>query len=301
MRKITKRRYGHRYNVWFFLLFLSCASAKTSLPETPLRGENFPGLRVSFSSIGAWDINNVNFELRVEVKNTRSQEAQAEVVDWRLMLNGREVTEGADFFAEGWRKIQPNKTATFPAQIELDVENLVPQDLSRKGKGIFSEYQAQFSLEVILRYNSGGSVTLRAQTETVFPRMREPELSIASIAISRAELINTHVKVKVRLVNPNPFPIELTSLRYELYGGGLFWADGIENLTLFAPAQKAGEAEIALVTNFINMPRSFLDDIIAMKQVRYRFNGEASMSTKLAFLPSLKMRFNQSGNSRVIE
>jgi hypothetical protein len=53
--------------------------------------------------------------------------------------------------------------------------------------------------------------------------------------------------------------------------------------------------------NFINMKRNLLDDIIAMRQVAYRFSGEAEVETGIEWLPSFQMAFERSGRSEVLK
>jgi LEA14-like dessication related protein len=109
-------------------------------------------------------------------------------------------------------------------------------------------------------------------------RIREPEFTITSIRILQAELINTRFRVKVRINNPNPFPVELSSLRYKLYGAGRFWAEGTEKDVFLIPPGGSEEKELYLVMNFIEMRRDLLDRIIALKNVRYRFTGTVEVA-----------------------
>jgi hypothetical protein len=51
--------------------------------------------------------------------------------------------------------------------------------------------------------------------------------------------------------------------------------------------------------NFINMKRKLLDDIIALRQVRYRVAGSVKMETGIESLPVFNMKFDLSGNSPV--
>jgi LEA14-like dessication related protein len=105
----------------------------------------------------------------------------------------------------------------------------------------------------------------------------------------------------LRIDNPNPFPVELSTFRYELYGAGRFWAEGArEDLLRIAPGE-AAERDLSLVMNFINMRRELLDDIIAMGQVAYRFKGEAAVSTGIDYLPQFRASFDRAGKTRVVE
>ncbi|MDR2158742.1 MAG: LEA type 2 family protein, partial [Treponema sp.] len=114
-------------------------------------------------------------------------------------------------------------------------------------------------------------------------------------------LVNTRFRVTVRIDNPNGFPVNLSSFEYELYGAGRFWADGKETDALHIPARDSAEVKLFLLMNFINMKRELLDEVIAMRQVRYRFSGEALVETGVSWLPEFRMRFDRQGHSNVFK
>jgi LEA14-like dessication related protein len=127
----------------------------------------------------------------------------------------------------------------------------------------------------------------------------EPEINIVYIAILQADLVNTKFEAVVRIDNPNEFEVNLSSLYYELYGNGRFWADGMEKDILQVPAKSFCETEFHFTMNFINMPRNLLDDVIAMRQVRYRFVGDVEVEAGIPRVPSFQMSFERSGLSDV--
>jgi LEA14-like dessication related protein len=139
-------------------------------------------------------------------------------------------------------------------------------------------------------------------------RIQEPVLTITSIAVMKAELINTRFKVSLRIDNPNSVPLELSAFTYELYGGGRFWADGRENgaskedgAVMRIPPEGFAEKDLFLMMNFMNMKREVLDQIIALKAVDYRFCGDVLVSTGIESLPQFTMRFDRSGKSPVMQ
>ena len=131
-----------------------------------------------------------------------------------------------------------------------------------------------------------------------FPKIEEPDFSISSIKILQAELVNTRLKVKVRIENPNPFPVLFSSFTYELYGEGHFWADGTEKNVFTVPASDFVEKDLFLVMNFIDTKRDLLDKVIAMDSVAYRFVGTVQINA--AEMPLLTKSFSLEGKSEVI-
>jgi len=131
--------------------------------------------------------------------------------------------------------------------------------------------------------------------------VQEPTFTITSIKILQADLINTRFKLSLRVDNPNTFPITLSSFRYELYGDGHLWADGAEKNLAVVPAKGFAEANINCEMNFIGMKRRLLDDIVAMRGVRYRVIGSMEMGTDIPSLPDFHINFDYSGNSAVLQ
>jgi len=127
----------------------------------------------------------------------------------------------------------------------------------------------------------------------------EPEFEIVSISIIKGELINTEFEAVLKIGNPNEFPVELSTIKYELHGNRMFWADGIENNIVHIPAKNSGETKFRFSMNFINMNRRLLDDVIAMRQVQYNFKGNAVVKASTARALSFIMDFNCSGLSEV--
>jgi LEA14-like dessication related protein len=127
----------------------------------------------------------------------------------------------------------------------------------------------------------------------------EPAFEIASIYIIQADLVNTQFETVLKVTNPNEFALLLSSLRYQLYGNGVFWAEGRRNDILHIPAKSSSEAKFRFSMNFINTNRRLLDDVIAMRQVRYRFRGEAEIQPDVPSLRPFIMNFDCTGLSDV--
>jgi LEA14-like dessication related protein len=139
--------------------------------------------------------------------------------------------------------------------------------------------------------------------ESVGIDVSEPEFHIISIIIIQGELINTQFEALLKINNPNEFALDVSSLRYELHGNGMFWADGTENDVLHVPAHSSTESKFKFTMNFINMNRKLLDDVIAMRQVRYNFKGQAQVQARLADetldIPPFVMDYDIAGHSEV--
>lgn len=141
-------------------------------------------------------------------------------------------------------------------------------------------------------------IKVEAEEEPVID-IWEPEFSIVSIAIIKADLINTQFEAVIKIDNHNEFALDLSLLNYELYGNGKFWADGKVKDILHIPALSSRETEFRFIMNFINMNRRLLDDVIAKRRVNYRFKGNAEVETGFSHVQPFTANFEQTGFSEV--
>jgi len=129
--------------------------------------------------------------------------------------------------------------------------------------------------------------------------IKEPNFQILSIAVIQADLVNTEFEALMKIDNPNNFPVELSSIKYELYGNGMFWADGREVNVFRVPANSSCETMFHFSMNFINMNRKILDEVIKLQNVQYRFKGDAEVKAVVLNTPSFPVVFDCSGLSEV--
>jgi LEA14-like dessication related protein len=281
----------------FFLpfCFLACQS-----PPPP---EETPLSVLHFDRIEAESIDRVVLHYRLRVENPRTLPLELEIRDWTARVDGRGYDRDRAVLtldglapAEIPVEVPPGGFTEKDLRLELDLRagRDAPAD-----SGDPENYRAELLLNLAYRYGRARTFIGEAGILTAFPRIREPEFTITAIAIMQAELINTRFRVSLRIDNPNIFPVDLSSFGYELYGAGRFWADGREEDVLHIPARGSAETRLFLMMNFINMKRGLLDEIIALRQVRYRFTGEAEVGTGVSWLPRFRMGFDHSGDSAV--
>ncbi|WP_304224298.1 LEA type 2 family protein [Gracilinema caldarium] len=147
----------------------------------------------------------------------------------------------------------------------------------------------------------GKVLNLETKTAIPMPQIFWPVVRVLSIAVKRAELINTRLKVRLLIENHNNFPLTLSRFSYELYGNGRFWADGSFADLFTVQGNESLEKDIYLLMNFINMKRDLLDQVIALKSVQYRFHGDLRIESPLLYLPAFPYAFDRQGSSPVIE
>jgi LEA14-like dessication related protein len=275
-------------------LWNSCASPPApAAPPPALPGPEVPPplevprYSLNFERAQVLNLRRVSLHYSLAAENPRARALGMDLRGWRVLLNGKEwAFPGGE---KGTLETTAPKAGTAALPLSLDL------DLPEEG-GDFDEYHAVLELSLAA---PEGEIPLKA--EALFPRIRAPEFTIASIAIIKAELVNTRFRVDLTIDNPNIFPVSLSSLSYELYGKGRFWARGRERNVLAVPARGQAAARLFLEMNFTNMRRDLLDEVIALGMVPYRFTGEALVDTGLPLLPSFKTDFDRQGSSVVIK
>lgn len=286
-------------------LFYSCATVKPPDPPPPTIVSNpeTPLLRLRYVGLGRLD-RAVGVQVKLTVENTLPEALRVEKGELRLMVDGKPVDLlSKELFGDVPFPftVAPHLERTIDFFYPLEEHFLVDRrDEGEQGAEESHRLEITAELSVVSAAASQPRV-LKAREEGTFPRIREPIFTITAIRILQAELINTRFLVTLRIDNPNPFPVELSSFRYELYGDRRFWADGQVQDVLRVEGRTSTERQIALVMNFIDMKRDLLDRIIALKSVDYRFKGQAQISLDLGYLKDFESSFDQSGAAAVSE
>jgi LEA14-like dessication related protein len=272
-------------------------SALPEAPPPPPKPLPRPSSRLTFDGLEAESIDRCALYYQLQVDNPRTGPLRLDLTEARILVNGTHtlpVTSLTPQTQDHAESIGVNASATNAIRLRLDLDlSRVPPDCD--------DYATQLTLCAAYRYENGEVLTETLSCDALFPRVREPQLFVTSITVSQAELINTRLKVTLRIDNPNPFPVELSALSYQLYGENRFWAQGNNGLSLPIPANGSASTNVALVMNFIDMPRGMLDSVVAMREIDYRFAGETTVAAPIAYLPSFHLAFDLSGTSAVVQ
>lgn len=270
---------------------IGIGSCKTVKPANEIK----PGPVLTFGNIEALGPETINVYFTLDLDNPGPRDAVVSIRDGALTVNGLSA-DPAVFALDFQDKVELPKGQRTSIPVLLTFRASEFDSIYHPQS---DEYDLILALPMVFQYPSS-AVEVAAEGNTVFPRIRKPDFKITQIKIMQAELINTRFKVHLEVNNPNPFPVDLASFTYELYGDNRFWADGVEKHVLHIPARDKAEIDIFLLMNFTNMRRNVLDQIIALTQVRYRFKGEARVDTGIPYLPHFTMKFEREGHSEVI-
>jgi len=144
-------------------------------------------------------------------------------------------------------------------------------------------------------------ITCKTTPKPTLPEIEflEPKFEVTSIYIIQADLVVTEFEAVIKIDNPNNFAADLSSIKYELYGNNHFWSDGVADNIFRIPANCSSETKFRFKMNFINTSRKLLDDVINMRQVNYRFKGQAEVKPDVPKAAVFNVQFDCSGFSDV--
>ena len=275
--------------VFSAFLFFACKSAPPPPEKTPS------------ASIMFWDVEadtpdriSVNFSLKID--NPFPFTAVAAMGSWQAEINGRNPGKHAGLnlvYPDGDFPIMAGLSVSVPLKLNMDIAALAAD-----GYAPFDDYKINLIIDLVF---SSPDVKLRVSGLAEFPGVQAPVFKIISIAILKAELVNTRFRVGLEISNPNPYPVKLSAFAYELYGNGRLWADGSEKNIIDVSGKSSVKGNLYLIMNFINMKRDLLDQIIRLEDVNYRFAGTAQVSVGVEYLPDFLTGFDLSGYSEVLE
>ena len=284
--------------IFFIILGLFLSTCKTK-PITPPEPYALLEPVLVFDKVEAKAPSVMTLFFSLEINNPFPFPGSAKIESWQAELNGKRAVSG--FSLENPNAVfslsaAPNSYASFPISLHMDIgalslEGLAPED----------DYTVNLLTELSFSYDSVPAERITLSCLATFPGIQEPVFSITSIAILKAELINTRFRVTLRVNNPNPFQVDLSAFSYELFGNGRLWANGVEKNAFSVPGKTTVEGNMFLLMNFIGMERNLLNQIVNLVDVNYRFAGDALVDTGLEYLPNFRTDFDLTGYSRVLE
>ena len=310
MRKNIKLIFSSTSGFFSLILLILCLGfAACKSKPIPVIPPEMALPSLVFEKIEAEDPIHLNLSYNLKMENPFPLAGRVKLESWRVELNGQkagagftlEKSESLDFTIMAAAAGGEPASVSVPVRLNMDVSALKAQGLAPA-----DDYKVKLILDLNFSQNKAvqdpdQSITLEVSGLAAFPGVQAPVFNITSIAILKAELINTRFRVGLKIDNPNPFPVELSAFGYELYGNGRLWADGVEKNILKVNAKSSLQGNLFLLMNFINMKRDLLDQIINLIDVNYRFAGEAQVGAGVEYLPAFKTSFDLSGYSQVLE
>ncbi|MEA3412922.1 MAG: LEA type 2 family protein [Pseudomonadota bacterium] len=117
-----------------------------------------------------------------------------------------------------------------------------------------------------------------------------PEVSLAGLRFVSADLFEQRFALRLRLLNPNDFPIEVRGMNYKILLNERPFASGVSNREVDIPAFGEGVAEVEVVssiTRILGQLRHLAVDGQGRgpEQLDYRIEGGIKLSNWAAKIP----------------
>jgi LEA14-like dessication related protein len=124
------------------------------------------------------------------------------------------------------------------------------------------------------------------------PQFKTPRLAIVNVAIERSDFVTQHLRVRMRVDNPNDRALPVKGLEYSLYIEGDEAAHGISDAAFTVPALGEAEFDMSVTANMAGTLLHLLGrGAEARDHIDYRIAGKVELSRGL--LRSIP--FEQSG------
>jgi LEA14-like dessication related protein len=121
---------------------------------------------------------------------------------------------------------------------------------------------------------------------TLAPKFERPRLSVVAVEIRDASLVEQHLRVKMRVMNPNATALPIEGISYTIEVGGEELGRGVTADSFTVPGHGEAEFDMLLTTN---LAATFFKVMPRMKDsqhpLEYRLVGK--VNTAMTFLRSI--------------
>jgi LEA14-like dessication related protein len=261
-----------------------------SYPAVTFSSEQNPSATLSFSHTANGTNNRLILYYNLVIENPRSQPVTAQLLNPHVVLNESYqvavVPKGTNLLQGIYSTIEPKSSALLPLQLEIDITGLSLGSSSLCSALLTLDTLWNFSLDPKTGVATGASLSIKLSCAASFYLTQDISLDINKFSIDSIAN-DPRLGMYIRVSNPNAFPLELSSLDYQLYTSGKQSSAGNAPLALLIPANSAVDARIL-------MPVSGLGNIVDLNQLDYRLIGAGNIAVPSGY-PALSMPFDLSG------
>ncbi|GAB4257988.1 MAG: LEA type 2 family protein [Deferrisomatales bacterium] len=133
-----------------------------------------------------------------------------------------------------------------------------------------------------------GLLTLAAGCAALRPGGTEPpRLTLSDLRVTGATLFSQTYRLRLAVQNPNPFPLEVDGMAYELRVNDQPFASGVSDLRVSLPRYGSRTVEVDALGTVTGLLRqlSALEKARAQQGFRYRLTGHLSLAGTARRLP----------------
>lgn len=117
---------------------------------------------------------------------------------------------------------------------------------------------------------------------TLIPKFETPRLSIVNVELTKSDIFEQRLKVRMRVQNPNDRELPVRGLSYRLEVAGKELANGVSGASFIVPALGEAEFDMDVTANMAStLIRLFGSGQKLEDKVPYRIIGKVSLSSGL--------------------
>ncbi|ACL72671.1 LEA type 2 family protein [Thioalkalivibrio sulfidiphilus] len=110
-------------------------------------------------------------------------------------------------------------------------------------------------------------------------RTEPPRVHLVGMQLQQAELFEQRYLLRLRIQNPNDFPLNIRGLDFQVQVNGERFADGVSSQTLQIPGFGEGLAEVTVSSSLWSLTRQLRDmGEGGLEQMEYRIFGRIALT-----------------------
>lgn len=141
----------------------------------------------------------------------------------------------------------------------------------------------------------GFALALLSGCAGLLARPVPPQVNIAAISLTDANLFEQRYHIKLRLQNPNDFDLPIDGVQFQVQLNGRPFASGMSSAPVSVPRFGTAVIEIDAISTLAEVARQLNDIVMGQTQgVRYTLTGKVHLAR-----PAVELPFQQEGDMKL--
>ncbi len=136
----------------------------------------------------------------------------------------------------------------------------------------------RFAIHPIAACVIAGALSVLAACSLFTPKLVPPQLSIVSVEVGRSDLFAQHLRIRMRVDNPNDVVLPVEGLDYTLDVAGEEAAQGASSASFTVPARGEADFDMDVTANLAGTLLRLLSRRSSSDQVDYHIIGKVRLS-----------------------
>ncbi len=118
------------------------------------------------------------------------------------------------------------------------------------------------------------------------PKPEPPRISLVGVQLLQSELLELRYALKLRVRNPNDFPLRIQGMDFQMELNRMHFADGVSNAAVEVPAYGEALLQVEVSSSLWSIARQLRGfGEGGTESIPYRMYGRISMAGRMAAIP----------------